>query len=318
MSKEAITQLEVRSPITGGADVSLLREVECGALAADYLRIFGVDINALLKGRQKLGLYRCNESGFRFYAPPDVVGDGSFYRQLESNDWYYMPTKWEFQEAIRFIRPGSSVLEIGAARGDFLLRLREQVPDVMSVGLELNAQAAETARTRGVPVRVESSSEHAVSHPAAYDAVVSFQLLEHVPNPMDILKDALSMLKPGGLVIVGVPDNSARPTDSIFVTQQNILNMPPHHQGLWDVPSLAFLQKVLPVRLEHVAVEPATATHHSNSYRGLMKSDLIARFGRFLGFALYALGRPFYNHALSHLNPYLPAHSILAVYRRLP
>lgn len=304
------------SPITGTGDVTLIRKIDCGSLVTQYKNTFGLDISYLLAGRRELSLYSCNASGYRFYSPSDVVGDSAFYHHLEVNDWYYMSTKWEFEEALKYIHPKDSILEIGSAKGDFLRRVTKEVPDVSCVGLELNAEAAGAARSRGVNVALESSSEHAQKHPSSYDVVAAFQMLEHTPDPMCILRDALTMLKPNGRIIVGVPDNSVRPADSIFVTPDNILNMPPHHQGLWDIPSLSFLQTILPVKLEYIAVEPATASHHSNSYRGLMKAELISRFGRILGFSIYMMGRPFYNHALRHLNPYLPAHSVLAVFRK--
>jgi hypothetical protein len=122
------------------------------------------------------------------------------------------------------------------------------------------------------------------------------------------------MLKPGGKLLIGVPDNSDRATKSLFVAQENILNMPPHHQGLWDIVSLSYLTHVFPLKLESLKTEPAIASHHSNSYRHLIKASLANRFGKTLGILLYAIGRPFYDHALQHLNKYLPAHSIFAVY----
>jgi len=125
------------------------------------------------------------------------------------------------------------------------------------------------------------------------------------------------MLKSGGYLIIGVPDNSTRSAKSIFVDTDDILNMPPHHYGLWDIPSLSFLVTILPIKLEHLIVEPATARHHTNNYRSLMKSDLICRLGHVFGHIAYLLARPFYNHALKHLNQYLPAHSVLAVYKKI-
>lgn len=310
---------EVRSPITGTTDVTLLREFACAEIAAQYRKSFDLDISALLRGHDSLVLYRCNASGYRFYAPSDVIGDSAFYHHLEQSDWYYMPGKWEFSAALAFLHRHANVLEIGAAKGDFLIQLRDHFGgDVSCTGLELNAEAARTAKARGVNVLLESHSEHARGHPRAYDAVAAFQVLEHMPDPMRLLEDALAMLAPGGRLIVGVPDNSARPAESIFNSVDTPLNMPPHHQGLWDICSLSFLPKVLPVKLAHVAVEPATAGHLSNSYRELMKADLLARFGPVVGFLAYALGRPFYNHALRHLNPHLPAHTLLAVFEKLP
>lgn len=303
----------VVSPITGRTQVDLIQKVDWLSIILAYANTFKLDISHLASYQQEMGLYKCKESGFHFYYPANVVGDSEFYHRLEENDWYYMPDKWEFQESINHIN-GGAILEIGSAKGDFLAKVKYAYPNAELVGLELNQGAAKEANKRGFDVRIELSSDHLKYNKERYDVVASFQVLEHIPNPMDLLKDAIEMLKPGGKMIIGVPDNSMRASPSLFVKTDNILNMPPHHQGLWDIPSLSYLTKVLPLRLEYIATEPATASHHSNSYRGLMKRDLINRFGMYLGFMIYVIGRPFYNHALKHLNKYLPAHSILAVF----
>ena len=305
------------SPITGGTDVIFIRRIDCATLISEYKKIFSIDVSNLMKDHQELFIYKCNESGFHFYYPFDVIGDSTFYHHLEDNDWYYMPSKWEFDEALKFIKKDSTILEIGSAKGDFLIKTSQQIQGVSCTGLELNKDAAYTAKNRGVNVLIESSTEHVNNHLLSYDVVASFQVLEHIPTPIDILKDAIKMLRTGGLLILSVPDNSVRSADSIFVKKDNILNMPPHHQGLWDIPSLTFLQKVLPIKLEYLAIEPATASHHSNSYRGLMKANLILRFGKIFGFGIYLVGRPFYDHALRHLNQYLPAHSVLTIFRKI-
>lgn len=303
----------IRSPIDGGLDVSLVRMIDCLTLISEYGSVFDIDISGYVGENKAIGLYKCNTSGVFFYFPANIVGDSDFYHRLEKNNWYYMPSKWEFEESINHIT-GGAILEIGAARGDFLDTVRRAYPDSELVGLELNQDAAKEANKRGLDVRIELSGDHAKSNKARYDVVASFQVLEHIPAPMALLKDAIEMLKPGGKLIIGVPDNSLRASPSLFVTAENILNMPPHHQGLWSISSLSYLTKVLPLRLEYVATEPATAIQHSNSYRGLMKRDLMRRFGRYLGFVIYMIGRPFYNHSLRQLNKYLPAHSILAVF----
>jgi SAM-dependent methyltransferase len=278
--------------------------------------MFGIEIAHLTKGHQDVGLYRCDESGFRFYYPADIVGDSGFYHQLQANEWYYMSSKWEFDESLKFVQPGSEVLEIGSAKGDFLQTALKKIQSIKCTGLELNTDAVGEAQARGLHVLNESSTQHAQNHVGYYDVVATFQVLEHIPDPVDVLRDALRMLKPNGVLLLGVPDNSARAAASIFLRQDSLLNMPPHHQGLWDIPSLSFLPKVLPVQLEYMVVEPAVFSHHSCAYRRLIKNDLIKRFGGVHGWATYIAGRQFYNHALGQLSRYLPAHSLLAVFRK--
>jgi len=312
----------ILSPIVKDGGVTQERRIDVSELRLAYKRSFDLDIDYLLpEGIEYITQYRCNQSGYRFYSPACIVGDSAFYDKLQEKDWYYESDKWEFREALKHIRKEGrvSVLEIGCARGDFLNMVHNYNVQASLTGLELNEKAAAEGRRRGFHVLTQSSEDHSRTQKADYEVVAGFQVLEHIPSPsmMDFLWGVSSMIKPGGKFIVSVPDNSYRASDSIFVNIEQALNMPPHHQGLWDIPSLAYLTKILPLRLDIIAVEPATAIHRSNSYRGIIKGDLIKRFGSLLGFAIYSVARPFYNHALKHLSKYLPGHTVLAVYSKL-
>ena len=303
------------SPITGSHEVELIHLIDLPTLILAYRTTFQIDISYLVAPLQEMALYKCKTSGYRFYYPHNVVGDSAFYHCLEANDWYYMPRKWEFNESINHVS-GGAILEIGSAKGDFLAAVRQTYPDSKLVGLELNQEAAKEANRRGFDVRIELSSDHVKSNREQYDVVASFQVLEHIRDPIEFLKDSIEMLKPGGKLIIAVPDNSTRAYPSLFVMTDHILNMPPHHQGLWDIPSLSYLTKVLPLRLVYIAIEPSTASHHRNGYRGLIKKDLMLRFGQVLGYIIYLIGRPFYKQALRYFDKYLPAHSVLAIFEK--
>lgn len=201
----------VTSPITGNERVRHLQSFDARILRRIYLDTYGYDIIDFLgKDLLAVELYQCLESGYRFWWPDTIVGDSHFYKKLQEKDWYYVAEKWEFREALNHIptRGKISVLEIGSAKGDFLNILQQHNSEALLTGLELNHEAAIQARHRGFNVLTEMSGEHANKHEAAYDVIASFQVLEHIPNPMDLLHDALQMLKPGGILIIGVPDNS--------------------------------------------------------------------------------------------------------------
>ena len=307
----------VLSPLSNTYNTIKIKTINTQDLIEQYSRYFDINIiNLLPEDTIEISLYQCLDTGYKFYDPVSIIGDSDFYHKLQANDWYYFANKWEFDESIKHFA-GGNLLEIGSGRGDFLKLVQKSYSEAQLTGLELNKDAARAAKDRGLDVRVQSLSDHVQDHQDYYDAVVSFQVLEHIPSPRGYLLDALKALKVGGKLIIGVPDNSERAFPSILGLESNILNMPPHHQGLWDIPSLAHLTKFFPVHLNYLAVEPSTSKHHSNSYRGLMKADLKRRYGNLIGLAIYLIGRPYYDHALHHLNKYLPAHSILGVYTKL-
>jgi SAM-dependent methyltransferase len=93
--------------------------------------------------------------------------------------------------------------------------------------------------------------DHAKDRPAAYDVITAFQVLEHIANPLPFLGDCITALKPGGLLIIAVPNNDA------FIRFADLpLNQPPHHVGLWSPKSLAALEQLLPIRLDAITEEP--------------------------------------------------------------
>ena len=58
---------------------------------------------------------------FAFYTPSELAGSASLYEQLQKFDWYYMPEKWEFRQALSWIQAEHGVrrlLEVGG-RGFF-------------------------------------------------------------------------------------------------------------------------------------------------------------------------------------------------------
>lgn len=309
----------VISPLTGKPNVTLVDTFSINELKKMYLNNYDLKIDYLLQEQSDfIYRYRCEESGLEFFYPNNIIGDSEFYNKLQQKSWYYVSDKWEFHEAINEFPKVNKIkiLEIGCAKGDFLNLVKQILPDSDLTGLELNKDAIIDARKKGLNVLDELSSDHLLNNHGKYDVVVSFQVLEHIANPLDFLNDSVKMLKPGGKLIIGVPDNSRRAFPSIIVKPNTDLNMPPHHQGLWNIKSLFYLSKILPISLEYLSIEPAFSISHKNTYRLEVKNSLIKRFGRFFGFAIYAVGLPYIKYTMDNICKYLPGHTVLAVYKK--
>lgn len=100
--------------------------------------------------------------------------------------------------------PGGRLVEIGCSYGKFLHRMRCLGWEVE--GVEPNAAAAQFARTRlGIPVQARVVEEAALA-PETFDAAVMRMSLEHVASPLDVLHRVHAALKPGGQLLVIVPN----------------------------------------------------------------------------------------------------------------
>ena len=117
--------------------------------------------------------------------------------------------------------------------------------------------------------------------------------------------------------MVAVPDSTARQPPSPLAVPEDPLNMPPHHQGLWDVPSLVFLSRILPLRLCHLGWEKVEKEGQIDNYSRYVRTGLKSHFGGILGRLLHTLGRPYLRVCLRSLAPFLPGHSLFAVFQRV-
>jgi SAM-dependent methyltransferase len=98
------------------------------------------------------------------------------------------------------------VLDVGCGRGWLLKEFRRQGWEVQ--GTELSDSAATYAR-QVLNLPVETGSLDTIGFPANhFDAVTLWHVLEHVSDPRAILAEVNRVLKPGGVLLVSVPDFS--------------------------------------------------------------------------------------------------------------
>ena len=104
--------------------------------------------------------------------------------------------------ALRRRSPGR-LLDVGCGRGDLGAFFVERGWDV--TGIEPSAVAYEVARTRGIDAR-RGTIENVEPEREAYDAVLFRHSLEHVTDPVAALRRARESLRPGGMVLISVPN----------------------------------------------------------------------------------------------------------------
>ncbi len=99
------------------------------------------------------------------------------------------------------------VLDVGCGRGVLLQEFRRRGWNVQ--GTELSDQAASYARqTLKIPVEV-GTLETIHFPPNHFDTIILWHVLEHVLNPRALLAEINRILKPGGVLLVSVPNFSS-------------------------------------------------------------------------------------------------------------
>ena len=249
---------QVVSPLTETPNITLLSEFRSKKLISDWQASFGIDISDELTTIEKISLFRCNETGLMFYYPLEAAGSSSLYEHLQKFDWFYMTDKWEYQVALDDLRNCHEVLEVGAATGHFVKSVISK--GIHIKGIELNKKAVFAGKEEGLPIDCLSLEDVIRRDGKDFDAVCSFQVLEHVSDPKNFIEQCVNTVKENGQIIFSVPN-----ADSFLKYQYNLLDMPPHHMTRWTEKTFKSLENLFPIRLEKVLFEPL-AEYHVQGY----------------------------------------------------
>jgi SAM-dependent methyltransferase len=138
------------------------------------------------------------------YYPRGYYGRGKRYSSsLEGLlDWLYS-FRGRLIEIANGLEPGR-VLDVGCGRGQLLFQLRKRGWEV--IGTELSEDSAEYAR-EVLKLDVRTADLHDLDLPADYfDTVILWHVLEHIPDPAALLAEVRRILRPGGTLLVAVPN----------------------------------------------------------------------------------------------------------------
>ena len=159
------------------------------------------------------GFRRCADCGLIFRP-----GSADATRAIYESDAYGGRTEYAAEETIDERRGnartrlawlqeharGGRLLDIGAAGGAFVLEAKEA--GFGAFGVEPTPRFAEHARSElGVDVR-DGRVEDLELEPASLDVVTMWHVLEHIPEPRATLELVREKLRPGGLLVVEVPN----------------------------------------------------------------------------------------------------------------
>lgn len=101
-------------------------------------------------------------------------------------------------------RPVKQVLDVGCRTGDLLCHWPESL---RRVGVEISTEAAAVARQRGIEVVAQPLQEVDLQgrFGGGFDAVTCYFVLEHIPQPRDVLDALARSVAPGGVLAIALP-----------------------------------------------------------------------------------------------------------------
>lgn len=175
-------------------------------------------------------------------------------------------------------RMRGELLDVGCGEGTFLA-VAAQLSDV--AGIELDPAAAEAAQSALGEGRVRRLSIWELANhdaPGSYDVITLFEVLEHLEDPVAALGICRTLLRPGGRLVVSVPNRLRRNADS------DPIDWPPHHLTRWTSTAIQ-------LAMERAAFRVLRCESLKRSKYGFYESSWIVT-GRFPGaFSAVTAGR---------------------------
>jgi SAM-dependent methyltransferase len=183
----------------------------------------------LLALPRPFGVLRCPQCGLRWLSPRPTQdaylqvysdafyfggGDGAVdeYADLALARRPYFRDRLERMERTLSAGRPLRLLEIGAATGEFLVEARGRGHSVH--GIEFSADARRTARDRhGLELLAPAQADDVGA--GSLDAIHMNHVLEHLPDPLQSVRWCLERLRPGGLMVIEVPQQLDNDLDRV-------------------------------------------------------------------------------------------------------
>jgi len=101
-----------------------------------------------------------------------------------------------------WVRPNLRVLEIGCGAGTLMLRLREAIPDIDIIGLDISTYAVKITKAHGFNAEVAKVPPIPFKD-NSFDLVIAEELIEHIDEDDELLKE---MIRVGKECIISTPN----------------------------------------------------------------------------------------------------------------
>jgi SAM-dependent methyltransferase len=191
----------------------------------------------------------CGQVRVEIGQPPDYSFDyftstHNYYERSEE----FLAAFDELLEGIEAYETPGQLLDVGTGSGLLLVAARRREWSV--AGVEISPDAAALAREK-YGLDVIAGDVFAVPDSAVYDVVIFNHVVEHLVDPVENLRYGVERLRPGGLLVVGVPNFGSW---MARLRKTHWASLHPH-EHYWQFTRESFLRAIEPLGLRIVHFE---------------------------------------------------------------
>lgn len=201
-----------------------LAKVQLKELENSYKKL-GVSDFSNLKG-EEVKVFYDSQAEFGFCSPSNA-GTTEYYESLY-RDMKYPEARKEFGWSAKYLNEGN-LLDVGCGYGDYSEFIQSETD---YLGIDTNIESVQRGVSLGRDIKHMSIEEIPLNE--AFDNISLFHVLEHVEDPMGLIKNCHNRLKKGGRLIIALPNVNSYSS----VLYNNRLNFTPHHISYWSIKSL--------------------------------------------------------------------------------
>ena len=149
--------------------------------------------------------------------------DGVLRNMLSDTEWEKMVSDtFPIAEKLNQITDGGRALDIGCGRGGLLSNLG---PQWEKHGVELSLEAAKRASAHGSIIQGDLSNTN--YEPNSFNLITLNHVIEHLPNPLEMMNSCKRLLAPSGILVIATPDFDS-PCARRFGLNYRMLHDPGH------------------------------------------------------------------------------------------
>lgn len=198
----------------------------------------------------------CVACGTLFANPrPSLEALCDFYKDSQSSrfwvDEFFKPVAEArrekiFQPRVEFVRDhlpdcSSGVIgDIGAGFGIFLEELGKHWSSAKMIAIEPSLEMVEICKNKNLEV-IPCAIEDVQGWEGSFDLLTAYELLEHLHDPANFLKRVVSLLRPGGHLLITTLNGEGFDVQILWEASKSV--SPPHHLNFFNPASICRLLK---------------------------------------------------------------------------